>query len=92
MRNQIVRVAVLLAILPFLAGCPAHSIRSGGSIAVGGVLLARCEDPVTLPDRSLETEEVARLWSKDRYALGECRNRHAALADITRAIQGQGRE
>lgn len=49
-----------------------------------------CAGVVNLPDRDLTEAEVARLWGKDRAALGACVRKHGALADAATALEGQG--
>lgn len=39
-----------------------------------------CAGVVDIPDRDLTAGEVARLWSRDRKALGQCARRHGALS------------
>ncbi len=39
-----------------------------------------CAGVVDIPDRDLTAGDVARLWAKDRKALGTCMRRHKALS------------
>ncbi len=48
-----------------------------------------CQGVVDVPSRDLTASEVARLWGKDRMALGECARRHRALAQSLNALEGQ---
>ncbi len=50
-----------------------------------------CDEATDIPARDLTSEEVARLWGRDRQALGTCRDRHEALAAAAEAVEGQGR-
>lgn len=49
-----------------------------------------CAGVVDIPDRDLTVAEVARLWSKDRKALGTCMRRQGALAKAV-TVQESGR-
>jgi hypothetical protein len=49
-----------------------------------------CAGVVSIPDRDLTEADVARLWGKDRKALGECVRRHGALAEAASALEAQG--
>lgn len=49
-----------------------------------------CAGVVSIPDRDLTEAEVARLWGKDRAALGVCVKRHGALSAATSALEAQG--
>lgn len=82
----------MFAVLPFLAGCPAHSTRSGGSVRVSPEVKLACDDPVILPDRDLQPAEAARLWGMDRASLGTCRDRHKAAAAIITILESQDAE
>jgi len=87
------KLAAVLVLPLFLAGC---ATRSPVSVpvrlaTVPQILLLPCADPAVLPERSLDTGETVRLWGRDRAALGACRDRHAALAEAARALEGQGR-
>ena len=46
-----------------------------------------CAGVVDIPDRDLTTADVARLWAKDRKALGTCLRRHGALAKAVSALE-----
>lgn len=80
--------------LLFLAGCQTLSTKS----VVEKPMLARipqslkqaCAGVVAIPDRDLTEPEVARLWGKDRAALGECARRHGGLSAATSALEAQG--
>lgn len=48
-----------------------------------------CQGVVDIPSRDLTTSDVARLWGKDRRALGECVRRHAGLSKAVDALGGQ---
>ena len=92
------RYLTLLAVcagLPFLAGSACSSTRSVADrpelARVPPSLAAPCTDVVDVPGRDLTSSEVARLWGADRAALGDCRRRHAALAESLRSIAEQGR-
>ncbi|WP_075289162.1 hypothetical protein [Pararhizobium arenae] len=50
-----------------------------------------CAKAQELPDRALYSDEMARLWAKDRAELGDCGRRHGALVEAVGAIEGQGR-
>ena len=86
------KLAVVLVLPLFLAAC---ATRSPVSVPVRLAtlpqsLLLPCADPVSLPDRDLDTAETVRLWGRDRAALGDCRDRHDALTSAARALEGQG--
>lgn len=50
-----------------------------------------CQGVVDVPSRDLTASEVARLWGKDRMALGECARRHGALSRSVDALEGQAK-
>lgn len=50
-----------------------------------------CQGVVDIPSRDLTASDVARLWGKDRRALGECARRHSGLSEATNALEGQGK-
>lgn len=54
-------------------------------------LKAPCDRPVQIPDADLSAAQVARLWGKDRSALGNCAARHDALAIAVTSIEGLGK-
>lgn len=84
----------MLAVLPCLAASACASTRSVVEAprlpAVPQSLKQPCDEVSDIPDRDLGTAEVARLWGRDRAALGECRRRHGALAAAAAAIETQG--
>ncbi len=49
-----------------------------------------CAGVVNIPDRDLTEADVARLWGKDRAALGACVKKHAALSAAANALEAQG--
>lgn len=49
-------------------------------------MTAPCDQPVLLPDRDLSSDESARLWGRDRRALGICGKRNRALVGAYTAI------
>lgn len=53
-------------------------------------LKQECEGVVDIPDRDLTVPEVARLWGRDRHALGECARRHDGLSQAVEALEEQG--
>lgn len=53
---------------------------------VGPALTAPCEKPALLPDKDLDSSSVARLWGKDRRALGTCGKRNQGLVKALTAI------
>lgn len=55
-------------------------------------LKAPCQSPVQIPDTDLTGTAIARLWAKDRTALGDCGARHQALAEATTAIEALGKK
>ncbi len=55
-------------------------------------LKAPCQPPVQVPDADLSAPQIARLWGRDRTALGDCGARHQALADATTAIEALGKK
>lgn len=81
---------VLLAPL-FLSGCLSSSIRSVAEepirIKIPASLKQACQGVVKIPHRDLSTAEVARLWGKDRSALGDCVRRHGGLAASIKALE-----
>ncbi|WP_181257153.1 hypothetical protein [Pseudaminobacter soli (ex Li et al. 2025)] len=54
-------------------------------------LKQECQSVVDIPNRDLTVSEVARLWGKDRLALGECARRHDGLSKAVEALEGQGK-
>lgn len=86
--------SLALVALPFLAGCATRSMPPVVPLQLARLpqsLMQPCADVVDLPERDLTTAETARLWGRDRQSLGACRDRHLALADAARALEGQGR-
>lgn len=49
-----------------------------------------CGGVVDIPNRDLTAADVARLWGKDRKALGACVRRHAALVKAV-SVQEAGK-
>lgn len=88
------RLAAVLAVLLFGAGCQSSSIKWAGEkpmlAKIPASLKQACAGVVSIPDRDLTEADVARLWSKDRKALGECVRRHGALAEAASALEAQG--
>lgn len=54
---------------------------------VGQELTKPCDQPAILPDKELTTQETARLWGRDRRALGICADRQSGLARAAEAIR-----
>lgn len=50
-----------------------------------------CQGVVDIPSRDLTASDIARLWGKDRRALGECARRHSGLSQAVDALEGQGK-
>ena len=46
-----------------------------------------CVGVVDVPDRDLTSADVARLWAKDRKALGICMRRHGALSKAVSVLE-----
>ena len=44
-------------------------------------MVSRCAAPLSLPARDATQAEVERWWGRDRAALRDCADRHAALSD-----------
>lgn len=77
----------------FLAGCattPRDVTMQPMLAKIPQSLKQACAGVVRIPDRDLTEAEVARLWGKDRAALGACVKRHAALSAATSALEAQG--
>lgn len=83
----------MLLATSFLAACATASRLSAVETRpakIPAVLKQDCALATELPDRPLGKAETARLWARDRQALGDCGKRHRALATAAEALEGQG--
>jgi hypothetical protein len=76
---QRVMTLMLAGLLFPLAACsgsmPARPVPPPPSLAVP------CAEPVRLPARDMTQAEVETAWGRDRTALRDCREKHAALVE-----------
>ena len=71
----------MLAASAFLSACSSGSIASRPLPPPPPSLIAPCAAPVRLPERDATQGEVETWWGRDRRALRECGEKHAALAN-----------
>lgn len=80
---------LLIASLLALGGCGTfRQFTPPVSIAkIPPSLKQACAGVVNIPDRDLTVGDVARLWAKDRKALGACARRHGALSKAVSVLE-----